>query len=119
MKNKDIYDLYEGLYEISQDKELKFDIQTSFVLAKNKSLLKPLYDIIIDTRQKALESYGEQLENGDWRIPKEKLKEFSNEWSNFMNTDNFVVLQKIKLDDIKNEKINIDLMEKLLLIIDN
>lgn len=119
MKNKDIYDLYEGLYEISQDKELKFDIQTSFILAKDKRILEPIYNAIIEARQVALEKYGEPLESGEWRIPKKNIKDFTKEWNDFMETDSFVSLQGITLEDIKSEKIGIDLMEKLLILINN
>lgn len=118
MKNKDIYDLYEGLYEISQDKELKFDIQTSFILAKDKHTLEPLYNAIIEARQKAFEKYGKQLETGEWQIPKENIKDFTKEWNDFMEMDSFVSLQGITLEDIKSEKIGIDLIEKLLILID-
>lgn len=119
MKNKDIYDLYEGLCEIGQDKELKFDIQTSFILAKDKRILEPIYKAIVETRQTALEKYGEPLESGEWRIPKENIKAFTKEWNDFMEMDSFVSLQQITLENIKSEKIGIELMEKLLILINN
>lgn len=119
MKNKEIYHLYEGLYEISQDKEIKFDVKIAFALAKNKNLLQPIYDAIIDTRYRLLESCGEPKEDGDWKIPKEKVDEFTKKWKDFMDIDNFITLQHIKLDDIQNKEIGIDLIEKLLPIIDN
>ena len=119
MKNKDIFTLYEGLYEIGQDKELKFDIKTSFILAKDKNILQPVYDAILETRQKILEKYGEPLENGDWRVPNEKIKDFQKEWNDFMEMENFISLQGITLEDIKTKEIHIDLMEKLLPLINN
>ena len=98
MKNKDVYTLYEGLAEISQDKELKFNIQTSYTLAKNKNFLEPLYGAITETRQKIIKKYASLQENGDLLIPKEKIEDFQKDWDNFMNIDNFVSLQHIKLD---------------------
>lgn len=117
MKNKDIYDLYEGLYEISQNKDLKFDIKTSYILAKNKHLLEPFYNAIGETKSKLLDKYGEP-ENDGWKVPKEKVKDFSKEWEEFMNIDNFISLQKISLDDLKEERLGIELVEKLLSLID-
>ena len=119
MKNKDVYTLYEGLAEISQDKELKFNIQTSYTLAKNKNFLEPLYGAITETRQKIIKKYASLQENGDLLIPKEKIEDFQKDWDNFMNIDNFVSLQHIKLTDIETDKIDVGTIEKLLNIIDN
>lgn len=116
-EDKDIYDLYEGLYEISQDKELKFGIRISYTFAKNKNLLQPYYDAIVDTRQKILEKYGEPQDNGDWHVNKEKMEVFMSEWNAFMEIENFVNLEQIKIEDLEGEKIGVNLMEKLLPII--
>ena len=119
MKNKDIFNLYEGLYEISQDKELKFGIRVSYTFAKNKNLLQPYYDAIIDTRQKILKKYGEPQDNGDWHVNKEKMDIFMSEWNAFMEIENFISLEKVRIEDLEGEKIGIDLMEKLLPIINS
>lgn len=118
MKNKEIFNLYEGLYEISQDKELKFGVRISYIFAKNKNILQPYYDAIIDTRQKILEKYGEPQDNGDWRVSKEKMNIFMSEWNAFMEIENFVNLEKVKIEDLNDEKIGIELMGKLLSIIE-
>ena len=118
MKNKEIFNLYEGLYEISQDKELKFGVRISYIFAKNKNILQPYYDAIIDTRQKILEKYGEPQDNGDWRVCKEKMNIFMSEWNAFMEIENFVNLEKVRIEDLNDEKIGIELMEKLLSIIE-
>ena len=39
MKNKEIFNLYEGLHEISQDKELKFNVRISYTFAKDKNII--------------------------------------------------------------------------------
>jgi hypothetical protein len=117
MKNKDIYDLYEGLTIIGQDKELKFDAKTSFYLARNKNLIEPYYNAIVETRRKLLDKYGEPEEGGNWFVPKEKVEEFTREWDSFMNIENIVNLQKISVEDFKSQ-INIKIMGKLLSIIE-
>lgn len=120
MKNKEVYDLYEGLYEISQNQDLKFNIKLCYSFAKNKNILEPFYNAIIETRQRFLSKYGTPQENGDgWTVAKDRMDDFLKEWNDFMNIDNFVVLQHIKLEELEDEeKLGIDLMEKLLPIID-
>lgn len=118
MTNKEIFNLYEGLYELSQDKDLKFGVKISYIFAKNKNILEPFYNAIIDTRQKLLNKYGEVQENGDWRITKEKMDIFMSEWDSFMKIDNFVAIDKINIKELEGEKIDIQLMEKLLSIIE-
>lgn len=115
MTNKDIYDLYEGLVEISQDKQLKFSIQTSYFLAYNKKTLEPFYQAIIETRNNLFEQYGSQTEDG-WKIPNINVDTFQKEWSDFMRIQNQIDLRSIKLNEITGQ-INIDLMGKLLPII--
>lgn len=117
MKNKDIYDLYDGLYEISQDKELKLNARTSFYLARNKNLLEPYYNAIVETRTKILEKYGEIKKDGSWFVPKSRIEEFTREWNAFMDIENIVNLQKIKVEDFQTQ-INIEIMGKLLPIIE-
>ena len=118
MTNKEIFNLYEGLYELSQDKDLKFGVKISYIFAKNKNILEPFYNAIVDTRQKLLNKYGEPQDNGDWHVSKEKMDIFMNEWNAFMEIENFVNLDKVKIEDLEGEKIGIELMEKLLPIIE-
>lgn len=120
MKNKEVYDLYEGLYEIGQRRDLKFNIKLCYSLAKNKNTLEPLYNAIIETRQRFLSKYGSQQEDGDgWTVAKDRMDDFLREWNDFMNIDNFVALQHIKLEELEDEeKLGVDLMGKLLPIID-
>lgn len=117
MKNKEIFDLYEGLYEIGQDKSLKFEIRATYILAKNKNILEPYYNAIIDTRQKILEKYGEQQEGGEWRVEKEKMDIFMREWNAFMEIENFINIEKVGIEELKGGEIGIELMGKLLPII--
>lgn len=118
MTNKEIFDLYEGFVALGENKEVKLNIKASFYLARNKNLLKPYYNAIIETRSKLLDKYGEALENGNWKVPKENLKDFTKEWDAFMGITNIVDIKKIKLEDFES-KIGIDLMEKLLPIIED
>lgn len=119
MTNKEIYNLYGGLNEISQNSEYKFNIKTSYILAKNKNLLEPLYQAIIMTRQKLFDKYGEPQEDGGWLIPKQQVTQFTQEWDTFMEIENIVNVQKISIDSLEENKLGIDIVEKLLPIIEN
>ena len=116
MKNKEIYFLYEALNELSEDKEIKFDIQLSYKLAYNKKILGPIYDAISEIKINLFNKYGIRTEEG-WRIPPENVTEFESEWRELMDVDETVSLKVIKLQEIPNTKININLMGKLLPII--
>lgn len=116
MTNEEILNLYEGLCEISQNKDLKFKATTSFLLAKNKNLITPFYEAIIETRDKLIEKYGEQKEDGIL-IPNEKLAQFKSELNAFLKTTTYIDVESIPLTAFEEEKIGIDLMGKLIFII--
>lgn len=116
MTNEQIVDLYEGLSEISQNKELKFNASLSFALAKNRNLLKPIYDSIMEARQKLIEKYGEQNEEG-WFIPNERIDSFKHEFEALMFTNTYVTTEDIVIEAFQDERIGTELMEKLLPII--
>lgn len=118
MTNKEIFDLYEGLCEIGMDKDLKFEIRVSYIFAKAKHILEPYYKAILETRTKLLDKYGKAADNGDWIVSKENVADFTREWDTFMGIENVIVLEKIKIEDLKEEKLGIELMEKLLNLID-
>ena len=117
MTNKEIFNVYEALTSISNNSDLKFSIKTSFILAKNKVTLEPLYNAIIETRQNALNTYGVH-EDDSWTIPKEKVDDFMKLWNDFMDMDNDITLQHINIDQFEGGEIEVGIMEKLLPIID-
>lgn len=116
MKNKDIFNLYEALEEISQDKDLKFTIQTTYNLAYNLHILEPFYKAILDTRTTVLNKYGKDSECGKF-IPKEQLTDFQKEWNSFMEIDVDVVLKQIKLNTL-GDTISMNLLTRLFPIIE-
>ncbi len=100
------------------DKDLKFEIRVSYIFAKAKHALEPYYKAILEIRTKLLNKYGKTAENGDWIVPKENVEDFTKEWNAFMGIENVIVLEKIKIEDLKEEKLGIELMEKFLPIIE-
>lgn len=118
MTNREIFNLYEGLCEIGIDKNLKFEIRISYIFAKAKHILEPYYKAILETRTKLLDKYGKTADNGDWIVPKENVADFTKEWDTFMGIENVIVLERIKIEDLANERLGVELTEKLLPIID-
>lgn len=116
MTNEQIIDLYEGLSEISQNKDLNFKAVVSFIFAKNKNLLKPFYNAAIEARQQLIEKYG-QINEDNWFIPKDNVQYFKTEYDTLMSVNTYIDLEKIPIDILEEERININLMEKLLPII--
>ena len=118
MKNQEIYRLYEGLCEIADDPSLRFNIKTSFILAKDKAVLEPIYAAIYQNRQSLIKKYGKLINNGsDWNIPFEKIEEFSSELNELMEIDNDICLSNITLQDLGDNIIPITLIQKILPII--
>ena len=116
MTNKEIFNLYEGLSELSQDDNIKFSFQIGYCLAYNKNILEPFYNAITETQEKIIKKYGTKIEEG-WTVPKENLDEFQKEWSEFMSIENEILPKKVKLKDI-DTKIGLKLIDKLLPIIE-
>lgn len=116
MTNEQIIDLYEGLYELGQDSEIKLKAKTCFALAKNKNLLRPFYDSAMEARQKLIEKYGEPNDDG-WFVPNDQLPKFKTEFEALMKIDSYIATDSIPIQELENEKIGLELMEKLLPII--
>lgn len=117
MTNKEIMDMYEGLYEISQKPELQFNIRISYIFAKTKNILEPFYKAIIENKDKILQQYGTSNENGSWHISNEVLKEFEQEWNHLMSIENEIELQQVKLEDFGDTRIGVELLGKILPLI--
>ena len=116
LTNEQIVDLYEGLSKISEDKELKFKATLSFALAKNRNLLKPVYDSIMEARQRLIEKYGERNDEG-WLIPNDRIESFRHEFEALMFTKTYATTEEIVIEAFSDERIGTELMEKLLPII--
>lgn len=116
MTNKEIFNLYEVLVEISQDKDIKFNIQTTYSLAYNQHALEPFYKSILDVRNAVLKKYAQDADNKKI-IPKDRLEEFQQEWDGFMETNVDIPLKRIKLNAFEGT-MSVNLMSRLFPIIE-
>lgn len=98
LTNYQVFQLFETLYKLVTQKQATFPIKVGYTLLRNKSCLQSYYEDIVAV----LNNMTQQ----------EELTEFSN----FVNTD--IPLTKIKLSDIEELALPIDLLEGLMLLID-
>ena len=108
--------LYETLVRISEDKDMIFSIKIGYQLAKIKIKLKDEVNIIYNLREKILREAGNENQDGDFIIPKEKILETNNKIIELMNIENELDLPSIELQDI-NLNLSIKDIEGLLPII--
>lgn len=117
MTNKEIIDLYEGLAEL-YDVKVNLNIKTKYLLAKIKVQIEPLYKAIMVTRQDLIKKYGTE-ENESLIIKNTVLPQFSIELDELMNIESDINVPRINLDELNDQRIGINLIEKLLPIIND
>ena len=76
MKNKEIIQLYEGIYEL---KEQDFGVKVGFIFAKNLITLEPYYKAIKTSQRKLWEKYGSPNEEGNLVVSKDKIPDLEKE----------------------------------------
>ena len=120
MTNSEIIGLYDALTKISLNNSLKFDAVTCFKLAKNKRTIQPIMESIIEARQILFDKYGtpKTAEEPEIFIPKEKVPAFQEEYLDLTNTKVQVELEKIPIESFKDTKLEMELMENLMPIIE-
>ena len=117
MTNKEIMDLYEGLVEL-YDLKVELDIKIKYLLAKIKIQIEPLYEALMITRKDLFKKYGTENETSIV-IKNSMLPLFSTEMNELMKIQVNVEIPKINLEDLNSPKISINLIEKLLPIIND
>ena len=117
MINREILKIGKGLEDL-QELNLKFNVRTSYKLARNKQILTPVLDLI---RQKQMEIYatlGEKNDDGTITVPREKVQELQDKIDELMSLDTPIEVIKIKIEDFDDISIPFDVMERILGIIE-
>ena len=117
MKNWEIKQLYNGLTELTKDTDLKLNVRTSFILAKNLLTLKPINNLILEEEEKIWRKLGKPNNNGGITIPVDLVDEWKKETDELNNIENEIELQQVRLSDLEGEKINLATMMKIMKII--
>ena len=97
--NIDIVSLYETLQKNCY-KELP--IETGFIMAKDMKILQPIYEIIIESRNKIYKQFGDLQEDGTIHIPSNKIADANEQLKQLSNINNSVNLDTIKLLTLQN-----------------
>lgn len=120
MTNSEIIGLYDALTKISLNNSLKFDAVTCFKLAKNKRTIQPVMESIIEARRILFDKYGtpKNTEEPEIFIPKEKVPAFQKEYLDLLNTKVQIELEKISIEALKDTKLEMELIENLMPVID-
>lgn len=117
MDNRAICKVYEGLCLLSQEKDLKLKPKTSFILAKNKMLLEDYYKIIKECEHNIFKRYGTTDEDNSIIINYDSLNDFQKAREELMEQQNAIEPEKISIDELGEEQVPFEIVEKLMEII--
>lgn len=115
MKNKEIVQLYEGIYEL---KDQDFGVKVGFIFAKNLITLEPYYKAIKTTQRQLWEKYGSLNEEGNLVVSKENISALEKENNELMEMETIVNITKIPINSLEEYKISLDQMLKIYYIIE-
>lgn len=116
MTNEEILKVYQGITELINKKAV-LNIKTSYTLAKNKSVLTPFVQVIENERIKIYDKYGTRSEEGNITVPNERIPELEKDADELLAIENKVPIVKIKIDDLADAEIGLDILENLMPII--
>lgn len=119
LKNSEIYEITEGLLEHFNDASQRLPVKINFFLQRNKKTLIDLAREIESSRVFIAETYGEKSgEDGNYRIPADKMEQAQKELSDLFNLEQEVPIQVIRIEDIDpNLEFSAAQMEALLFMI--
>jgi len=118
MKNKDIVKLYETICKIIDDKEIKIGVKDSYTLIKNKHEIENSYNSIIEMRKNIILEYGEE-DDGEVKIPKERMEELNSKLNELNNIENEIKLFHISINGLESYNIPMEYIDGLYEILDN
>ena len=107
LTNNEIYSLYEGLSKITQNKELKIPVKTSFYLLKNMKEIQGAYESLMDLRKEIILKYADQ-DGENYTIPAEKIEAANAELMELLSIENEFNIMKIKLSDIEALELSLE-----------
>lgn len=115
--NQQVSEMYEALAGV-QKKNLTFPAKVSYAIVRNLKILNPMYEDIIEVRNKIITSNSKQ-EGEYFRVLPEKQDYVNSELKSLAAVPNEdISLTKIKLKDIESLDLPIDVMEGLFPMID-
>ena len=124
IKAKEIFDMYEAINALSQEKTA---MPTAFYIAKNIKVIKEEMTTLDETKRQLIANFGEKdpegnlivQESGLVKIEDNNLPLFSEEMKKLMEMEIDLPIKKIPLSSLTQINISINLIETLLPIIED
>lgn len=115
MLNRELIQIYDNLYKLSERNEVRFPAKVSFCITRNIKMLMPIAEAFELARITILQDYGIEAEDkpGFYKIKPDKAEIAMKELQDLENTEVDLTLQKIKLQDIENLDLSIQDMDAL------
>ncbi len=115
MTNKGIVELYNGLTELKENKEMRFPARTTYAIVVNLKAIEHIVEAIVETKEAVLQRFGteEQDNPGNYYIPPENRKDMIAEMEKIDMIENKVTFQYIQWEDIENLELSVSEMEAL------
>lgn len=106
MKASEIQKTYQGLMGI---RAKRVPVKMSFILSRNLRKLEEIVQDIETKRNDLLQAYGEKDEDGklkvgdnnEMTVPAQDVPKFMSDWSDILNTDIEITLDKLSMDDVE------------------
>lgn len=107
------------LNELTSTKEIKLPAKVGYICLKDRNLLKPYYDAILESRQKVIDEYLVIDEEGNSKVPEDKVEEANVKLVEILEMEeNDIPLQKFNINDISSESFSLEILDALMPIIE-
>lgn len=118
LTNNEILDGYIGLKEFKQ-KDITLPVKLSYLLVRNQKLLESYVVDIEKVRLELIHKYGEETENGEYKIKETHIETFSKELKELLEVENDLSLTTISEKDFVNMSVNLSTkdVENLLFLV--
>lgn len=119
LTNNEILESYLGLKEFKQ-KDITLPVKLSYLLVRNQKLLESYVVDIEKIRLELVHKYGEEAENGEYKVKQVHIKTFSKELKELLEVENDLSLTTISEKDFINMSVNLSTkdVENLLFLVE-
>lgn len=104
-KNFEIYAIANGLLSAFGEAEStqKLPIKLSFTIKKNTAKFQSIAEQIEKSRVELIQKYGEQTEDGGFKIKSENEAEANKEFTELMNLEDNIDVHKININSLSDD----------------
>lgn len=116
MTNQEILKVYQGITELI-NKKIVLNIKTSYTLAKNKTILTPFVEVIENEKIKIYNKHGVKNDDGTIKVLNKNISALEKDINELFTIENKVPIVKIKIEELAEAEISMDILENLMPII--